>query len=108
MVEWIIALGAIAVILLACAVAMANRLDKMFEDIKKLEQANADLRYSVKFLKDENKRLQNRVYVTPESHDVTRLKLEILQKQERIEALQVKLKRQHQLLNQKWGDSKCL
>jgi predicted RNase H-like nuclease (RuvC/YqgF family) len=108
MVEWIIALGAIAVILLACAVAMANRIDKMFEDIKKLEQLNADLIYSIKLLKVENKRLQNRVYVTPESHDVTRLKLEILQKQERIEALQVKLKRQHQLLNQKWGDSKCL
>lgn len=108
MTEWIIALGAIATILLACAIAMANRMDKMFEDIKKLEQTNADLRYSVKFLKDENKRLQNRMYVTPESHDVTRLKLEILQKQERIEALQTKLKRQHQLLNQKWGDSKCL
>ena len=107
MVEWIIALGAISVILLACAVAMANRMDRMFEDIKKLEQANADLHYSVKFLKDENKRLQNTVYITPDSQDITRLKLEILQKQERIEALLLKLKRQHQLLRQKWGDSKC-
>lgn len=107
MIEWIISLGAIATILLACAVAMAHRMDKMFDQIKKLELANADLRYSVKFLKDENKRLQNRVYITPESHDVTRLKLEILQKQERIESLLTQVKRQHQLLNQKWGDSKC-
>lgn len=107
MTEWIIALGAISIILLVCAVAMANRIDKMFEHIKKLEQTNADLRYSVKFLKDENKRLQNSVCFAPESHDVTRLKLEILQKQERIEALLTQVKRQHQLLNQKWGDSKC-
>lgn len=107
MVEWIIALGAITVILLALAVAMANRLDKLYEQVKKLERNNADLRYSVSYLKDENRRLKSTVYITPDAQDITRLKLQILQKQERIEALQVKLKRQHQLLQQKWGESKC-
>jgi len=107
MVEWIIALGAIATILLVFAVALANRIDKMYGELKKLEQNNADLRYSVQFLKDENRRLQNSVFITPDAQDVTRLKLELHLKQERIEALQMKLKRQHQLLQQKWGESRC-
>ena len=108
MFELVVGLAILTLIFLVTSIMAGNRYLALHHENKKLERMNADLRYSVKFLKDENKRLQNTVYIAPEAHDVTRLKLEILQKQERIEALQVKVKRQHQLLQQKWGESKCL
>lgn len=108
MTEWIIALGAIATILLICSVALAKRIIAMYDDMKKLERSNADLRYSVKFLKDENRRLQNSVSVTTDPQEVTKLKWELHLKQEKIEALQMKLKREHQLLNQKWNGMKTI
>ncbi len=107
MFELVVGFAILTLIFLVTSVMGWNRFLASHHENRKLEQMNADLRYSVKFLKDENKRLQNSVYFAPESHDVTRLKLEILQKQERIEALLTQVKRQHQLLNQKWGDSKC-
>lgn len=105
--EWTLAMGGLAVIFFVIACALGHKCIELYDDIKYLEDRNADLRYSVKCLNSENERLKNSLVITPDTQDVTRMKLELHLKQERIEALQMKVKRQHQLLQQKWGDSKC-
>jgi len=105
--EWILAMGSVAVIFFFMACALGNRCIEFYNKMQELEAKNADLRYSVKFLNSENERLKNRVVINPDTQEVTRLKLELHLKQEKIDALQTKIRRQHQLLNQKWGDSKC-
>lgn len=107
MFEMVVGLSCLTLIFLVTSIVAGNRSLALHQENRKLEQMNADLRYSVKFLKEENKRLQNSVFITPDTQDVTKMKLELHLKQERIEALQMKLKRQHQLLQQKWGESKC-
>ena len=107
MFEMVVGLSCLTLIFLVTSIMAGNRSLALHHENRKLEQMNADLRYSVKFLKEENKRLQNTVCITPDDQELTRLKLQLLQKQERIESLQMKLKRQHQLLQQKWGESKC-
>lgn len=107
--EWTLAVGSVAVIFFFMACALGNRCIEFYNKNQELEAKNADLRYSVKFLNSENERLKNIPVSIPDTQEVTRLKLELHLKQERIEALQTKLKRQHQLLNQKWeGSKKCL
>lgn len=107
MFELVVGLATLTLIFMATSIIAGNRYLALHHECRKLEQMNADLRYSVKFLKDENKRLQGTVYIAHDDQELTRMKLQLLQKQERIEALQLKVKRQHQLLNQKWGESKC-
>ena len=107
MFEIAVGLAILTLIFLVTSIMAGNRYLQMYQENRKLEQEISDLRYSVKYLKDENKRLQNTTYFMPDDQETTRLKLQLLQKQERIESLQIKLKRQHQLLQQKWGESKC-
>lgn len=107
MFEMVVGLATLALIFLVTSIVAGNRYLALHHENRKLEQMNADLRYSVKFLKGENKRLQDTVYIVQDDQELARMKLQLLQKQERIEALQLKVKRQHQLLNQKWGESKC-
>lgn len=103
---WTLAMGALAVIFFLMTCALGNRCIEFYNKMQDVESKNADLRYSVKFLNAENERLKNSLVITPDVQDVTRMKLELHLKQERIEALQMKLKRQHQLLNQKWEGSR--
>lgn len=109
MIEWIIGLGALAVLFFAVACSLAVRCGNMYDQIKRLESSNADLRYSVKHLKAESDKFRNGVYVTPDTERITALKLSLHLKQEKIDALQAKIRKQEQLLNQKWeGAKKCL
>lgn len=109
MIEWIFGLGALAVLFFAVACSLAVRCGNMYDQIKKLESSNADLRYSVKHLKGENEKFRSGVYVTQDSERITALKLSLHLKQEKIDALQAKLRKQEQLLNQKWeGSKKCI
>ena len=105
---WTLAMGALAVIFFFMSCALGNRCIEFYNKIQDMESKNADLRYSVKFLNSENERLKNSLVITPDTQEITRLKLELHLKKEQIEALRLKVKRQHQLLQQKWGDSKCL
>jgi len=104
--EWTFFLAILSFLLLALFCAVASRCGEMGKEIKRLEGCNADLRYSVRHLKAENEKLRSGVYVTPDTERVTALKLSLHLKQEKIDALQAKLKRQQQLLNQKWEDAK--
>jgi predicted RNase H-like nuclease (RuvC/YqgF family) len=104
--EWTFILAILSFLLLALFCAVASRCGEMGKEIKRLESQNADLRYSVKHLKAENQKLQNGVYVTPDTERITALKLSLHLKQEKIDALQAQVKKQRQLLNQKWEDAK--
>ena len=106
MIELIIVLGALVVIFLAAACALASRCNSLYDEIKKLEASNAYLKCSVRALKSENDRMQNRVYVTTDTHQVARLKLSLRLREEQIDDLKTKLDRQQQLLQQKWEGSK--
>lgn len=104
--EWTFILAILSFLLLALFCAVSSRCGEMGKEIKRLESQNADLRYSVKHLKAENQKLQNGVYVTPDTERITALKLSLHLKQEKIDALQAQVKKQRQLLNQKWEEAK--
>jgi cell division protein FtsL len=106
MIEWIIGLATMLLIFLVATWTLVNRCLSMYEDIKKLERQNEDLRYSVKALKAENDKLHSRVFVSPEAERMTALKLSLHLKNEEIEELREKLRRQNQLLKQKWEGSR--
>ena len=109
MIEWIVGLATMMVIFLVATWTLANRCLSMHHENRKLERMNADLRYSVKHLKTENDKLRNGVYVTPDTERITALKLSLHLKNEEIEELREKVRRQNQLLKQKWeGSKKCL
>lgn len=108
MINWIIVLAATALIFLVVAWTLANRCISMYEEIKKLERNNASLKYSIRALKAENDKLRCQVACNPDVEKVTALKLSLYLKQEKIDALQAKVNRQQQLLQQKWeGAKKC-
>jgi len=96
---WSLALGALAVIFFFMACALGNRCIEFYNTIRDLEAKNADLRYSVRVYKDEMETMRTRI---PDGDQITRLKLELHLKQERIDALNAKLKEQRILLQQKW------
>lgn len=102
MIELIIVLGALVVIFLAAACALASRCNSLYDEIKKLEASNYDLKCSVKVLRVENNRLRSREYAIPDTRRVTALNLAIRLKDEQIDDLKTKLKRQQQLIQQKW------
>ena len=106
MIEWIIGLSAMTLVFVVATWALANRCMSMYEQIKKLERSNQDLKYSVRSLKAENDRLHSRVFVAPDAERMTALKLSLHLKQEEIDELREKVKRQNQLLKQKWEDAK--
>ena len=106
MFEVVVGLATLSLISLAAAVMGWNRYFALHHENKKLERQNADLRYSVKHLKTENAKLQNGVYVTPDTERITALKLSLHLKNEEIEELREKIKKQNVLLKQKWEGAK--
>lgn len=106
MTELVIGLATLSVIFLVAAWVLANRCLSMYREIQKLERSNQDLKYSVRSLKDENDRLHSQVYVNPDAERMTALRMSLHMKQEEIDALREKVKRQDQLLKQKWEDAK--
>ena len=108
MFEVVFGLSLLALTFLVTSIVAGNRYLALHHENRRLEQMNADLRYSVKHLKSENEKLRNGVYVTPDTERITALKLSLHLKQEKIDALQAKVRKQQQLLNQKWeGSKKC-
>lgn len=106
MFELVVGLASLALLFLVSTIVFGNRYLALHHENRKLERMNADLRYSVKYLKSENSKLRDGVYVTPDTERITALKLSLHLKNEEIEELREKVKRQNQLLNQKWGDAK--
>lgn len=108
MFELVVGLTTLTLIFLVTSVMAANRCLSLHREVRKLEQLNEDLRYSVKALKTENDKLHSRVFVSPEAERMTALKLSLHLKNEEIEELREKVRKQNQLLKQKWeGSKKC-
>ena len=108
MFELAVGLAILMLVFIGTSIMGWSRYFSLHHENRKLEQMNADLRYSVKHLKSENEKLRNGVYVTPDTERITALKLSLHLKQEKIDALQAKVRKQQQLLNQKWeGSKKC-
>ena len=108
MFELVVGLATLALIFLVISIMGWNRYLALHHENKKLERQNADLRYSVKHLKAENDKLRNGVYVTPDTERITALKLSLHLKNEEIDKLRDKVRKQNQLLNQKWEGSKSV
>lgn len=109
MFELVVGLATLALIFLVAALMIANRYLALYEEVKKLERYNEDLKYSVKALKAENDKLHSRVFVAPDAERMTALKLSLHLKNEEIEELKEKVRKQNVLLKQKWeGSKKCL
>ena len=106
MFEVVVGLATLALIFLVAFIMVGNRYLALHHENKKLERQNADLRYSVKYLKAENAKLRNGVYVTPDTERNTALKLSLHLKNEEIEELREKIKKQNVLLKQKWEGAK--
>lgn len=106
MFELVVGLATLSLIFLVISIMGWNRYLVMHHENKKLERQNADLRYSVKHLKSENANLRNGVYVTPDTERITALKLSLHLKNEEIEELKEKIRKQNVLLKQKWEGAK--
>ena len=104
--EWAIAFATLAVIFFLLLIALIKSWASMYDRIQELEKRNADLHYSIRAYKDEIQVLRNRI---PDTDQITRLQFQLHMKQERIDALNAKLKEQRVLLQQKWeGSKKCV
>lgn len=106
MFELVVGLATLALVFLVMSIMGWNRYLAMHHENRKLERQNADLRFSVKHLKTENEKLRNGVYVTPDTERITALKLSLHLKNEEIEELREKIKKQNVLLKQKWEGAK--
>ena len=106
MTELVIVLGAATLILLIAFIAVAKRLNQMYEEYEAAHRSNAALKNVIRSLERENKNLRDRVYVTDDSRSITTLKLKLLIMQEEIDNLQAQLGKQKVLLRQKWEASK--
>lgn len=106
MFEVVVGLATLSLIFLVAFIMVGNRYLALHHENKKLERQNADLRFSVKHLKTENEKLRNGVYVTPDTERITALKLSLHLKNEEIEELREKVKKQNVLLKQKWEGAK--
>ena len=106
MFELVVGLGTLTLIFMVGFIMVGNRYLALHHENKKLERQNADLRYSVKHLKTENAKLQNGVYVTPDTERITALKLSLHLKNEENEELKEKIRKQNVLLKQKWDGAK--
>lgn len=104
--EWTIGLATVAVIFFVLACVAANRCLTMYQEIQKMERKMEDLRYSNKALKTQADTLLNRLYAAPDVEKMTALRMSLHMKQEENDALREKIKRQNQLLNQKWEEAK--
>lgn len=106
MVEWIIALGSLTVILFIVTCVLEKRCLAMYEKNRKLERINEDLRFSVRSLKTQVSTLQNQLYINPNTEKMAALRMSLRLKQEEVEELREKIKKQNVLLKQKWEESK--
>lgn len=113
MFEVVVGLSCLTLILLVTSIMVANRYLGLHQEVRTLERysedlkrSNEDLKYSVKALKVENDRLYILAYSNPELEKMTALKLSLHLKQEEIDDLKEKLRRQNVLLRQKWEGSK--
>ena len=106
MTEWIIGLATVAMIFFVLTCILANRCLCMYQEIKKLERKAEDMRHSNTALKTQIDTLVNRLYAAPEVEKVTTLKLHLHMKQEMIDALREKVRKQDVLLKQKWEGAK--
>lgn len=106
MMEWIIALGSLTVILFIVTCALEKRCLAMYEQNRKLERINEDLRFSVRSLKTQVSTLQNQLYINPNTEKMAALRMSLRLKQEEVEELREKIKKQNVLLKQKWEESK--
>ena len=106
MVEWIIALGTLAVISFLVACALAKRCLAMYEQARKLERINEDLRFTVRSLKTQVSTLQNQLYINPNTEKMAALRMSLRLKQEEVEELREKVRKQNVLLKQKWEGAK--
>lgn len=87
---------------------LASRCIHMYDSIQTLKQKNDDLVIKCKHLQAENEVKNCRVVINRDSNQITALKLELLLKQEKIDALRARLDKQNMLLRQKWeGSKKC-
>ena len=115
MFELAVGLGTLTVMFLVTTIMAANRYLALHHENKKLEQyieeqkrSNEDLKYSVKVLKTENDKLRILAYCNPEVERMTALKMALHLKNEENEELREKVRKQNQLLKQKWeGSKKC-
>ena len=115
MFEVVVGLATFALIFLVTTIVAANRYLALHHENRNLEQyieeqkrINEDLKYSVKALKTENDKLRILVYCNPEVERMTALKMALHLKNEENEELREKVRKQNQLLNQKWeGSKKC-
>ena len=109
MFELVVGLTTLTLIFLVISIVATNRCLVLHQEVRNLEQQNEDLRYSVKALKTENGKLHSRVFVAPDAERMTALKLSLHLKNEEIEELKEKVRKQNVLLKQKWeGSKKCL
>ena len=115
MFEVVVGLTTLTLIFLVTSIVAANRYLALHHEVKTLERysedlkrSNEDLKYSVKALKAENDRLYILAYSNPELERMTALKMALHLKNEENEELREKVRKQNQLLNQKWeGSKKC-
>lgn len=115
MFEMVVGLATLTLIFLVLFIVVANRYLALHHETKKLERYsedlkrnNEELKCSVKALKADNDRLHILVYCNPELERMAALKMALHLKNEENEDLREKLRRQNQLLKQKWeGSKKC-
>ena len=113
MFETVVGLATLLLVFLVASIVIAIRYVTLHEEAKTLERyseelkrSNEDLKYSVKALKAENDRLHILVYCNPEVERMTALKMALHLKNEEIEELREKIRKQNVLLKQKWEGSK--
>jgi hypothetical protein len=116
MFEMLVGLATLTLIFLVTSIWAANRYLVMHHEVRKaerycedLKRYNEELKRSVKALETENDRLHILVYCNPELERMTALKMALHLKNEENEELREKVRKQNQLLKQKWeGSKKCL
>lgn len=116
MFEMVVGLATLLLVFLVISIVLAIRYAALHEEAntlvrysEDLKRSNEDLKYSVKALKSENDKLRILVYCNPELEKMTALKMALHLKNEENEELREKVRKQNQLLKQKWeGSKKCI
>jgi REP element-mobilizing transposase RayT len=116
MFEVVVGLGTLTLIFLVMSILIANRYLALHQEVRAMERYSEDLKRnnenlkcSVTALKAENDRLHILVYCNPELERMTALKMALHLKNEENEELREKVRKQNQLLKQKWeGSKKCI
>ena len=104
--EWIIALATLAIFFFLLAWVLAKRCIHLYEQLRKVEKANEDLKHSIRAMKTQIDHLHSKLYVNPDTEKMTALKMALHLKNEEIDNLREKVKKQNVLLKQKWEECK--